>query len=369
MSKIRVLVADDSVVMRRLVSEALATDPSIEVVATASSGKIALAKLAHVNPDVVTLDLEMPEMDGFETLKAIRETHPTLPVIVFSSLSQPGAESTIEALALGANDYVPKPTSIGDRALTAERVREQLIQKVKLFGAMGRAAPTRPRPLPVRRPSAPPGPPPREPAREPIEMIALGTSTGGPNALDVVLTALPADLRVPMIVVQHMPPQFTRYLAERLELRSRLRVCEAEDGMELTAGGVYIAPGDFHLEVQREGRTLRARTTQGPPENSCRPAVDVSFRSVVSVFGARTLGVVLTGMGRDGLRGAEAIRSAGGRVIVQDEATSVVWGMPRFIAEAGLAHEILPIEQIAGGIVRGLSAPSWRPSRSEGERR
>ena len=338
------LVVDDSVVMRRIVSETLGADPSIEIVGTAATGSIALARIQSLNPDVVTLDLEMPEMDGLQTLRAIRVSHPRLPVIIFSTLSQRGATKTLDALALGANDYVAKPTANASSDQVIERIREELTRKVKGLG--GIVAPRSVR-SPVQRPV-----PLQDGLASRVDVVAIGTSTGGPNALDVVLTQLPKDFPVPVLVVQHMPPQFTKILAERLASRCKVGVFEAANGMPITAGNVYIAPGDFHLEVVGRGGLVQARTTQGEPENSCRPAVDVLFRSVARAFGGRALGVVLTGMGKDGWRGSEELSQAGSKVIVQDEATSVVWGMPAFVAEAGIAEEVLPVEQIASSILR-----------------
>jgi two-component system, chemotaxis family, protein-glutamate methylesterase/glutaminase len=345
---IRVLVVDDAVVARRLVADVLGGAPGIEVVGTASDGRLALAKLAATNPDVVILDVEMPVMDGMATLAAIRRERPRLPVIMFSTLTERGAAATLEALALGAADYVTKPASAGSAGLAMERVREELIPKVRaVTGRLprpGAAASAGPR---VAWPARPPQQP---------EIVAVGTSTGGPNALAALLAALPADLGVPLVVVQHMPPVFTRLLAERLAGKCRLRVAEGVAGASLEPGQVWIAPGDHHMLVVREGTAVRLATNQDPQENSCRPAVDVLFRSVAAAYGGRGLAVVLTGMGQDGLRGCERLREAGGQVLAQDEASSVVWGMPGFVARAGLAERVLPLGQIADEIVRRVRA-------------
>ena len=356
MSKIRILVVDDAVVFRRLLTEVLSNDPALEVVGTAANGRIALARMAQVNPDVVILDVEMPEMDGLATLAELRKTYPRLPVIMFSALTERGAVATLDALALGATDYFTKPTSVGGMDGSLQLIREQLIPKIKVLcaGAGGQAlmpAGACPADVPSasaglqasRRAGTRPGP---------IEVVAIGASTGGPNALAEVFRQLPGDFPVPVVIVQHMPPMFTRLLAERLSSEFSLRVREASSGSVLEPGHAWVAPGDYHLIVVREGTQVRTRVHQDPPENSCRPAVDVLLRSVAQTFGLHCLAVILTGMGQDGLRGCEAIREAGGQVLAQDEATSVVWGMPGYVARAGLADRVLPLSLIGDEIVR-----------------
>jgi two-component system chemotaxis response regulator CheB len=345
--KIRILVVDDAVVFRRLVAEELDADPALEVVGTAANGKIALARLPQVNPDLVILDVEMPELDGLATLREIRKTYPKLPVIMFSALTERGAAATLDALALGATDYFAKPAGAGGLDASLQVIRDELIPEIKAL--CGRAAAPA-----VAVAPAPPGP---GPARTgPVEVVAIGTSTGGPNALAEVFAGLPADLPVPVVIVQHMPPTFTRLLAERLSAQFPLRVEEGRSGEPLRPGHAWIAPGDHHMIVVRDGAGARILLHQDPPENSCRPAADVLFRSVARAFGPAALAVVLTGMGRDGLRGCEAVREAGGQVIAQDEATSVVWGMPGFVARAGLADRVLPLAMIAPEIVRRVRA-------------
>jgi two-component system chemotaxis response regulator CheB len=339
--KIRVLVADDAVVFRRMVADELAADPAIEVVGTAANGRIALAKLAQLTPDLVVLDVEMPELDGLATLKEIRKTHPRLPVVMFSALTERGAEATLDALALGATDYFPKPA--GGLTESLRVIREELVPEIKAL--CGKPAPT----------ALPTAPVVAAPAGR-VDVVAVAASTGGPNALADLFAALPADFPVPVVIVQHMPPVFTRLLAERLSARHPLRVEEGRPGGALRPGHAWIAPGGHHMIVARDAAGDRVLTTQEPPENSCRPAADVLFRSVARAYGPSALAVVLTGMGQDGLRGCEAIRAAGGRVVVQDETTSVVWGMPGFVARAGLADRVLPIGQIAPEIVRRVAA-------------
>ncbi len=355
---IDVLVVDDAVVVRKLVGDVLAEDPELRVVATAADGNIALQKLRQVKPDVVTLDFEMPGLDGLATLKAIRATHPKLPVIMFSTVTARGAVQTLDALAHGASDYVTKPANVGSVLEAQARIREQLIPKIKALCGRPAAAlvPARvpylkaapARPMVVRGPAASP------------DAVVIGVSTGGPNALAALLPRLPKQLPVPVLVVQHMPPMFTKMLAERLDHQCQLRVVEATAGMTVQPGTIYLAPGDFHLTVARRGKDVVTVLGQEPHENSCRPAVDPLFRSAADVWGERLLGVVLTGMGQDGLRGSEDVVRLRGRVLVQDQATSVVWGMPGFVAAAGLAEAVLPLDEIAAEIDRRTAASALR---------
>ena len=350
--RIRVLVVDDSVVIRRLVTDALASDPQIEVVGVAPNGRVALERIAQLKPDAVTMDIEMPEMNGIEAVRALRRTDPRLPVVMFSTLTERGASATLDALAAGASEYVTKPSNVGSFAESQKNIREQLIPKLKaLTGTRRRGAATATPPPPPARPSV------RRPRTGPFGVLAIGSSTGGPDALATVLPALPADLPVPVVVVQHMPPVFTRLLAARLDGQSHVSVAEAQHGEPLLPGRVLVAPGGRHMAVRRVGTQVVAELTDDPPENFCRPAVDVLFRSVAAVYGDRVLAAVLTGMGRDGERGATAIREAGGDVVAQDEATSVVWGMPGAVAMAGQADRILPLPQIGHQLAAALSRP------------
>ncbi len=344
-----------------MVSDVLAGDPSLEVVGTAATGRIALAKIPQVNPDVVTLDVEMPEMDGLQTLAAIRQTYPRLPVIMFSNQTDRGAAATLDALALGATDYVAKPANVSSAVVARQRISDQLIPKLKLFcwGAANVAGPPT-RMMPASRGGGAGRAPASAGARgrgevrpgEPrVEVVAIGVSTGGPNALAALLPTLPADLPVPVVIVQHMPPVFTRLLAERLNTQAQVRVAEGINGGRLEPGKVWIAPGGYHMAVVRDALGGKLRLHEDPPENSCRPAVDVLFRSVADCYGAGALGVVLTGMGQDGLRGGEAIREVGGQILAQDEASSVVWGMPGFVARAGLADRVVPLNQMGPEIL------------------
>jgi two-component system, chemotaxis family, protein-glutamate methylesterase/glutaminase len=368
MRKIRVLIVDDAVVVRRIVSDVLSGDPALEVAGTAANGHIALAKIEQLKPDIVTMDMEMPEMDGVQTLKAIRKTYPQLPVIMFSTLTERGGLATLEALSLGASDYVTKPANVGSVSLAIQRVQEELIPKIKaLCPHIGTSTiPTPVRPSIHRAVNSSNGKyeSPSIPGSrvQPVEILAIGISTGGPNALAELVAALPADFPVPILIVQHMPPLFTRLLAERLGAKSSLKIAECIAGEAIEPGQVWIAPGGSHMTVEREGLKVRLRTNQDPPENSCRPAVDVLFRSVAQVYGAGVLAAVLTGMGQDGLRGCEMIHDVRGQILVQDESTSVVWGMPGAVAHAGLAQKVLPLDQLAPEILRRVNA--GRPSRS-----
>jgi two-component system, chemotaxis family, protein-glutamate methylesterase/glutaminase len=346
---------DDSAVIRRVISQALEEEPEIEVVGTAQNGLIALQRIAQTNPDVLTLDVEMPEMDGIETLRRIRRSHPQIKVIMFSTLTERGASTTMEALSLGASDYVTKASNTGNLEKSVQALRNELIPKIKQFfqppagvaRPLGVAARTVPKP-PAAKQVAP-------------EVLVIGVSTGGPTALNEIIPMLPADFPLPVLIVQHMPPIFTKLLADRLGSRSRIRVQEATNGVAVEAGRILIAPGDFHMKVSGQPGRARIVLDQAAPENSCRPAVDPLFRSVGEVWGPSTIGVVLTGMGQDGLLGAEALRAKGAFLIAQDEASSVVWGMPGFVARAGLADKVLPlrsiIPEILGRCSTGMRSP------------
>lgn len=331
MSKVRVLVVDDAALVRKILSEVLAAEPGIEVAGTAANGRLALDKIPFARPDVITLDVEMPEMDGLETLKALREKHPQIPVIMVSGRTEQGAAVTLEALQLGASDYVAKPSGSAAR----EELARELPQKVLALCRKPDSA--RIVPVSMSKPGS------RGLVTEKPEILAIGVSTGGPVALNELMPRLPADLDVPIVITQHMPPVFTRILAEQLASRSKFPVVEAAQGMKLEKNTAYLAPGDYHLEISRDAGELVINLSQGPKENHCRPAVDVMLRSVVAEFGGDVLAVILTGLGCDGARGCDLVRSAGGLVFAQDRESSVVWGMPGSVVNAGLADSVLPL--------------------------
>ncbi len=361
MPKIHVLIVDDSVVIRRLLTTELSKDPDIDVVGSAATGKIALAKVQQTPPDVVTMDIEMPEMDGLTAVTEIRKTHPTLPIIMFSTLSQRAAKETLEALSRGANDYVTKPANVGSASLAMQRVREDLIPKIKTLARPETTLPQKKAPAITKKAESTVTSP--DTSRKPlqVDVVAIGISTGGPNALAEVMPLIPKDCPVPIVIVQHMPPVFTKCLAERLSAKAQIPVHEGQPGDVLVPGQAWIAPGDYHMVVERRGTQVVLATNQDPPENSCRPAVDVLFRSVAKVYGCAVLAAVLTGMGQDGMRGAEVIREAGGYVMAQDEASSVVWGMPGAVVQAGLAHSVVPLQQISSEIMRKVRAGQAQP--------
>ncbi len=325
-----------------MLNDLLASDPETVVAGTAGDGRQALVRIRELKPDLVTLDIDMPGLDGLGALVEIRKLYPKLPVIMFSTLTERGAMVTLDALARGASDYVAKPSPSETSERSHERVRTELIRKIKCLCA-------------ERAPWPQPGPASSVPAvrsQSRIDVVAIGTSTGGPGALSELIPQLPADFPVPIVIVQHMPPVFTHLLAERLNTLAPLEVREGKEGEKLQRGQVWIAPGDYHMTVARKGNDFLLGLNRDPQENSCRPAVDVLFRSVAQTYGANVLAVVLTGMGSDGTQGAGAVREAGGEVIVQDEESSVVWGMPGKVVAASLADRVFPLSGIAPEVVR-----------------
>jgi two-component system, chemotaxis family, protein-glutamate methylesterase/glutaminase len=362
--RIRIVIVDDSAVMRSLLRSVLTSDPTIEVVGTAGDGATALDCIQTQHPDLVLLDVEMPVKDGLATLRELRRRGQRMPVIMCSSLTQRGARVTIEALAYGASDYVAKPSS-PSRQEAQRALAQDLLPKIHaLATTVEKPSLLPPAPAPSLSPSAVQP----LPATAPV-VLAIGVSTGGPAALDVVLPALPANYPLPVLIVQHMPAVFTRLFAERLNSRCHLHVVEASEGVPVAPGTIYIAPGDWHMEAlapARPGARPTIHLNQNAQENHCRPAVDVLFRSAAKTYGGGVLAVILTGMGADGLASCRIIHSQGGTILAQDEATSTVWGMPGAVAQAGLAHRILPLAAIAPEILRITSratatAPGKRP--------
>jgi two-component system chemotaxis response regulator CheB len=372
----RVLVVDDSPVMRRLVALALESEPWLEIVGTAQNGKEALERVSKLAPDVVTLDIEMPEMDGLEALKHLRQQAQMVRVVILSKHTERGASATLEALSLGADDYVtkmPPGKSVED---STTKLRAELAPKIKQFFAFpGDVEPAAPQP--PERAAAPPAqklealklePLKLEPLVRPASIVprivVIGISTGGPTALGRILPQLPGDFGLPILIVQHMPALFTKLLCERLQERSKICVREAVEGEAVKAGAILVAPGDYHMRVELPSgsRQPRIALDQGPLENSCRPAVDCLFESVSKVYGGATIAAILTGMGQDGLRGAKMLRNSGATILAQDEETSAVWGMPRAIAEAKIADAVLPLDDIIPQILRSCQR---RMSRDE----
>ena len=333
--KIKVLVVDDSTVMRKLISDILKNDPQIEVVDTAKTGKEAIEKAKNLKPDVITLDIEMPEMDGITALKILRKEVPQTKVIMFSSLTQEGAKATIESLALGAYDFVPKP-STKSFLESVKKIEQDLIPKIKSV-------------VPLKKIKL---------IYKPIQITpkikkgiykvcGIGVSTGGPQTLLKILPKLPPNFPAPILIVQHMPPLFTKQLAERLNSLSRLRVKEAEEGEFVKDGVVYIAPGDYHMKIKKENSLIKIKLHQGPPRNFCRPSVDELFESLAEVYNGKTLALILTGMGNDGKEGAKKVKEKGGVVLAQDAESSVVFGMPKAVIEEGLADEVINLSRIS----------------------
>ncbi len=353
MAKTRVLVVDDSAFMRKVISDMISQVPSFEVVGTARDGLDALQKVAQLQPDVVTLDVEMPHKNGLETLRDIMASQP-VPVVMLSSVTQSGAKATLEALALGAVDFIPKPS--GAISLDIEKIKDELLTKLKA-AALAKVHPLKAKPQPIKTIGIPPVkkqavfPKPSD-STSPRIIVAIGASTGGPRALEAVLRQFPKDMPAAVLVVQHMPAGFTRSMAERLDQLSSIKVKEAEEGEPISPGVAYVAPGDYHMVVGAGGVIHLERT---PPVNYVRPSIDVTFLSLPPAYAGQTVGVILTGMGKDGAAGMAKIKAAGGVTIVQDESTSVIYSMPRAVVENGDADYILPLDRIGDAAVRAVA--------------
>ena len=343
---IRLLLVDDSAAIRGILSKTLREIPGIKVTGTAADGEKALNFLEKEQVDIVLLDIEMPVMDGIETLRRIRKKHPRLPVVMFSSLTERGAKATLEALVAGANDYVPKPTATDNDSIVA-RIESELVPKLR---AVYRP-PVKSKDWGNETASKRLMPPvPRKTNSQDISVLVIGVSTGGPSALAEVLPHLAVANAPPIVVVQHMPKEFTGLLAERLSKMCKHRVSEAHHGQALQQEHIYLAPGGSHLEIQKHREEAKLVLHDGPPENSCRPSADVLFRSAAKIFHSGTLALILTGMGNDGLQGCKMIASKGGVVIAQDEPSSVVWGMPGHVVRAGIADTVLSLDRIGPDI-------------------
>jgi two-component system chemotaxis response regulator CheB len=354
MKRIRVLIVDDSALMRQLLSALFGADPEIEVVGTAADPVAAQAKLEALAPDVITLDVEMPKMDGLTFLENLMQTRPT-PVVMVSSLTERGGDVTLRALELGAIDFVSKPKI--DVARGTMDLGCEIVTKVKAAARARVRTPRRPAATPraeSMRPSRTPG----HTLRTTSRIIAIGASTGGTEALREVLTAMPADAP-PIVIVQHMPPVFTRQFADRLNGLCRVHVKEARDGDALMQGQALIAPGgDMHLELVRSGASYGVKLVAAPPVGHHRPSVDVMFASCARAVGPNAVGAILTGMGADGARGLLAMRAAGARTLAEDESTCVVFGMPKEAIARGAVEMVVPIDRMAAAILGMFSAPT-----------
>ena len=363
MGKVRVFVVDDSVVVRRVLAREFSGDPQVELVGTAPNGRVALAKISQSIPDLVTLDVEMPEMDGLKTLAALREKYPDLPVIIFSAFGEGRSYATLEAgLAFPGVDYVLKTAESAGVSEALKVIREDLLPKIRMYSSLDAQVPDpKSSAQAPARTSSSLSPSSSGGLRTPsngfqkvhrVDIVVVGASTGGPDALAQLLPCFPEDFPVPILIVQHMPPPFMKGLVERLASRSKIDVDEGRSHQPLVPGQALLAPGGLHMLIEKQSGGARIRTDPGPPEHSCRPSVDVLFRSAADSYGSHVLAVMMTGMGQDGLDGCKKIRGAGGQILVQDQATSVVWGMPRLVAEAGLVDEILPLSDLGHEIVR-----------------
>lgn len=375
MTRIRTLIVDDSAVIRRLLSNLLAEESEIEIVGCARDGVDALRKAATLAPDVIIMDVEMPTMTGLEALVELRKFDQETVVVMFSALTARGAEATLDALAAGADDYQTKPSRLSDLKELSPQIRSGLAAKIKALAQARRRPRRRTGFLPVTTTTAtnegkrkaetakvgsrtqalqPVRSSPAEvvplamrcPSR--VDVVVIGISTGGPAALGTLIPSIPSTFPVPIVIVQHMPPVFTTRLASRLDATSPLTVREADTTLRsIAAGEVWIAPGDYHIELRRQGASVGLVRHQGPKENFSRPAVDVLFRSAASVYGSHALALIMTGMGEDGLAGSKKIAEAGGQIITQNESTSIVWGMPGAVTRAGISEAILPLRELA----------------------
>ncbi|MCP5381258.1 MAG: chemotaxis response regulator protein-glutamate methylesterase [Kordiimonadaceae bacterium] len=354
------MLVDDSSVIRGLMSRWLGADPAIEIVSSAANGQVALNALERTDPEIIVLDIEMPVMDGLTALPKILSIKPDVQVVMSSTLTVQNAKVSLQAMSLGAADYVPKPTTNRD-VIASQSFQVEIIEKIKSLAEAKRKQLGRPlfkvdredkqnveqkviRPQVVKISKT------IKPSSVKPKIIGVGSSTGGPQALMEFVKGLKDKLTLPVVVTQHMPPSFTKILAGHLSRSTGLTCEEAEDGMELVGGRVYIAPGNYHLAVTEKSGKYYIKLNQDLPENFCRPAVDPMFRSLSNVFGPAVLGVILTGMGHDGLAGSRMIVEGGGTLLAQDEATSVVWGMPGAVSEAGLCNAVLPLSELAGKV-------------------
>jgi two-component system chemotaxis response regulator CheB len=361
---VRVLVVDDTVVYRKIVSDVLAELPDVEVVGVAHNGKIALSKVASLNPDILTLDIEMPEMNGIEVLSRLKSDAPEVGVIMLSTLTQRGGDMTIKALELGAFDFIPKPQS-GSMEENKEAIKGAIAPMLKAFSrrreikAILDGKPGISKPMVRKGAVGSSGVTQRMAAinrhrKMRSEIVGIGVSTGGPTALARMLSNLPSHLEVPILIVQHMPPMFTQSLAKSLSSKCSIEIKEAVDGEPVRANKVFIAPGGKQMKVVAggDGKTRIVRITDDPPENSCKPSVDYLFRSIAHHYVGRSTGVIMTGMGSDGTLGLKLMKRNGATIIAQDEATCTVYGMPKEPTESGIVDVVCSLDKIADEILR-----------------
>lgn len=374
-SLIRVLLADDSSIMRRMIAQSLNSHPDFGIIDSAKDGAEVIAFYKSQKPDVILLDVDMPRVSGLDALRAIRELDQTIPVIMFGKNSP---ESTVErhtAIEAGATDYVCRPPNAGHIDSVLDYLQKQVVSRLLEWGTRSMQNKCQKGSNRAADPeqTLPPDTTgvqkiyidslttstnvPTEKQHDTISAVAIGASTGGPNALADLICQLPANIGVPILIVQHMPPLFTQLLAERLDQRSALRVQEGYDGAIVKPGEVWIAPGDEHMTVVRDGNSVILKTDKNPPENANRPAIDVLFRSMANVYGNHCLAVVLTGMGRDGTAGCRVLKECGAEILVQNEASSIVWGMPGSVVASGLADSVLSLQNIAQTIVKRTIGP------------
>lgn len=345
--KVRVLVVDDSLLMRRVISDTINNDPALEVIDKAKNGQEALEKICNLKPDVVTLDVNLPVIDGITVLKKIMQKQPTR-VIMISAYTRKGTTATMKALELGAVDFVAKPS--GEVSLDIYKLKDEIISKIKLAAKIDLD-----RFLSAIASSEAEQPPRKSVLTAIKKLVVIGASTGGPKVVLDLMHALPAGLPAAFLIVQHMPKGFTLSFAERISWQSKIKTKEAEDGDIVLADKAYVAPAGYHMALEKEDNQARVRLNQDALVNYVRPSVDITLNSAVKLFGKNVIGVILSGMGKDGLEGCRKIKEGGGVVIIQDEATSVVWGMPKAVSDAGLADMVLPGAEIAGQIVKKIS--------------
>lgn len=363
----RVMLVDDSSVIRGLMSRWLSADPEIEVVASAANGQVAVGSIERTNPEIVVLDIEMPVMDGLTALPLILEANPNIQVLMSSTLTSKNAKASLQAMALGAADYVPKPTT-NREVISSQSFQSEIVEKIKVLAKSKRKqlglTPYRGSgnlsARPVQLATVENKPPINthsqtvKASSEIPKIIAVGSSTGGPQALLSFVNSLKDSLTVPVVITQHMPATFTKILAAHLMKATALECQEGVDGMRLEPGKVYIAPGDHHMMVEKRNGQYVIKLSDEPPENFCRPAVDPMFRSVAKEYGPEALGVILTGMGQDGLKGSKLIVEEGGTILAQNEETSVVWGMPGAVSNAGICSAVLPLSEMGSKVQRLL---------------